>query len=481
MHHRRGLTLIELLVVLLTFLIVFNTIACATTALAEATASRRPNIVLLLADDLRPDAIAALGNTVVRTPHLDVLAREGSVFTRAVCPNPICTPSRAEIITGASGFTNGVLYFGDRLNPMLPTWAGTLRRAGYHTWYVGKGDPDSKPSRLGYDESLGLFAGGGLRWETDRTDFNRRPITGYRGYVFQTEQGGPMPERGVGLSAGIDARFADAAIEFVRRRPKQPFFLHVNFTAPHDPLLMPPGYVGMYDADRIPLPDNFLPVHPFDHGNLSGRDEQLLPSPRTPADVRAELAVYYAVISHLDEQIGRILAALDQTGQAADTLVVFTSDHGLAIGSHGLRGKQNMYEHTIGVPLMMRGPRVPAGRRFDAQCYLRDLFPTACDLAGVEIPETVEGRSLVPVLTGKTDTLYPHVFGYFRDVQRMVRTDRYKLIDYPKIGKRQLFDLAADPHEMHDLADDARYARVLTDLRQTLREGLAELGDPLPR
>src|SRR3954467_7503043 len=158
----------------------------------------------------------------------------------------------------------------------------------------------------------------------------------------------------------------------------------------------------------MPLPANFRPEHPFDHGNLPGRDEALLPFPRTADDIRQELACYYAVISHMDEQIGRILQALDDSGRRENTIVIFTSDHGLAIGSHGLVGKQNMYEHTINVPLVITGPGIRAGQRVDTQCYLRDLFPTMCELAGIAAPET-DGRSLVPAIHGEKTESHPFI------------------------------------------------------------------------
>lgn len=158
------------------------------------------------------------------------------------------------------------------------------------------------------------------------------------------------------------------------------------------------GFERLVGFINSQLPANFLPEHPFDHGNLRGRDELLMAFPRTASEVRGELACYYAVISHLDRQVGRILEALRAAGQADNTLAIFTSDNGLAIGSHGLRGKQNMYEHLIGVPLIIRGPAVVRGRRTDAQCYLRDLFPTACDVAGIPVPQSVRGRTLLPVL-----------------------------------------------------------------------------------
>ncbi len=446
----------------------------------EQHASRRwPNVLVLVADDQRPDTISALGNSVIQTPNLDRLVREGSVLTRAVCANPICTPSRAEILTGCGGFRNGILDFGGQIDPQLVLWGEAMRRGGYRSYYVGKWHNDGKPVTRGYDETDGLFTGGGGRFSVVQQDWKGREITGYRGWIFQSDDGTLFPGKGVGLTPNISGEFADAAIRLLSPNGDKPFFLHVNFTAPHDPLIMPPGYEEKYDAAKMPLPKNFLPEHPFDHGNFRGRDELLLPWPRTPADVRDELAMYYRVISHMDQQIGRIFAALQQTGQWDNTLIIFTADHGLAIGSHGLRGKQNMYEHTVGVPLLIRGPGIPAGKRLAAQVYLRDMYPTVCDLCNVPVPATVEGKSFAHVLAGKTDTIHEQVFCYFRDSQRMIRTDRWKLIHYPQINRYQLFDLAVDRDEMHDLSNNTRHAVVLTDLHRKLQDWQREVRDPL--
>ena len=450
--------------------------AVASAVAADPPATPRPNVLLLVSDDQRPDTIAALGNKIIRTPNLDGLVRRGTAFTRAVAPDPVCVPSRAEIMTGCCGFRNGVTSRGGRIKPELVLWAQTMRQAGYHSWYVGKWMNDGRPTTRGYEESLGLFTGGGAKWWKDTVDHHGRPVTGYRGWVFQTDDRHLFPEKGVGLTPGIDKHFANAAIEFIRRKSDRPFFLHVNFTAPHDPLLMPPGYEKMYDPRTIPLPPNFRPEHPFDHGNFRSRDEQLLPWPRTPRDVREDLAVYYAVISHMDEQVGRILAALQSTGRAENTLVIFTSDQGLAVGSHGLRGKQNLYDHTVGTPLIFAGPGIPRDRRSGAQCYLRDMYPTVCDLAGIAIPKTVQGRSLVPVLRGKVKSIYPAVFGCWGHCQRMIRTERFKLIHYPKIGRRQLFDLERDPRETNDLADSPFHRDVLADLKARLAAWQRESG-----
>jgi arylsulfatase A-like enzyme len=436
-------------------------------------------VLLIVSDDQRPDTIRALGNAVIHTPRLDALVREGTVFTRAVSPNPICVASRREILTGCSGLRRGVADFGGRLQPDQIPWPRVMREAGYHTWYVGKWHSQGRPSLWGYEESAGLFAGGGR--QPAAVDHAGRPVTGYVGWVLQTEAGQTFPEQGVGLTPDLSRRLADAAIGLLQRRPQEPFFLHVNFTAPHDPLLIPPGYENRYDPARMPLPANFLPEHPFDHGNLHGRDEELFAWPRTPAEVRRELAAYYAVISHMDEQIGRLLDVLAATDQDANTLVIFTSDQGLAIGSHGLRGKQNMYEHTVGVPLVMRGPGILRGARRSAQCYLRDLYPTVLELAGIPIPENVQARSLVPVLRGQAEEVYPEISGYFGDMQRMVRTDRWKLVWYPQIRRCQLFDLPADPYELHDLAGDPAHAAIMAELQAKLAAWQTAVGDPAPR
>ena len=265
----------------------------------------------------------------------------------------------------------------------------------------------------------------------------------------------------------------------IRAGRRRPLFLHVNFTAPHDPLHWPPGRKDRFGPDKLPLPKNFAREHLFDHGNRGGRDERIVPAPRDPGDVGRERAVYFALVEHLDDQVGRILKALEEAGELGRTLVIFTSDHGLALGSHGLMGKQNQYEHTINVPLIVAGPGVPKGKRPDAQCYLRDLFPTACDLAGVPVPAGLDARSLKPVLAGERDRVHDAVLGYFTDTQRMMRTgDGWKVIWYPKAGRTQLFHVAADPDEVRDLATDPAHRDRLARMTRSLRAWMRDRGDP---
>ena len=440
-------------------------------ALPFASAADPPNVILIVTDDQRPDTIAAHGNAVIRTPELDQLVREGTSFLRATCSNPICTPSRAEIISGSTGFRNGVTDFGGRIAQGAPLMAEWFRVAGYQTVYSGKWHNDGRPGNRGYTECRGLYSGGGGRWAKPQHDFAGRPVTGYRGWIFQENDGQKYPDRGVGLTADISTKIADAAIDAIRNKGDGPLFLHVNFTAPHDPLLIPPGWEDAYTAVDTLLPPNYLPQHPFDHGNFDGRDERLFRWPRTKLEVRTELAAYYAVISDVSRQVGRIRTALRQQQIENDSIVVFTSDHGLAVGSHGLRGKQNMYDHTIGVPLILQGPGVPRDRRVNAQCYLRDLFPTLCDLAGIAGPgKQIDGKSLQPVLKGVKTEVHPFICGYFRKSQRMIRTPRYKLIDYPLAGRRQLFDLQDDPHERVNLISRGEHQQLAEDLMNQLND-----------
>ena len=443
--------------------------------LSFACAGETPNVLLIVSDDQRPDTIGAAGNSAIETPALDRLVASGTRFTRATCANPICTPSRAEILTGCTGMRNGVFDFGRTIDPNLTTIPEPFADAGYATWYCGKWHNNGRPRLHGYEKTSRLFTGGGGKWAVPRVDYRGTPITGYKEWIFRDASDKVLPALGIGLTAKISEQIADGAIDAIKQSGDQPFFVHVNFTAPHDPLLPHPEFAKRYANKQVPLPENFSPDHPFDHGNRGGRDEVLLPIPRTKNDVIADLRAYYAVISHMDAQVGRILNALDEAKQTENTIIVFTSDHGLAMGSHGLRGKQNMYEHTIGIPMIFSGPSIPQNRSVDGQAYLRDLLPTICELAGVKIEEsTIDGRSQVPVILGEIESLYEYVYGYFRDSQRMIRGVRWKLIDYPIAKRQQLFDLKNDPFELSDLANDPNHAKVKQDLSRRLTDWLTK-------
>jgi arylsulfatase A-like enzyme len=465
-------------------LVVAVTVLVLHRAAGSEPAARRPNVIFLLSDNQPSDTIHALGNPYIETPNLDRLVAMGSTFTRAIAANPHCVPSRAEILSGATGFTNLSSPFGNSLNPQLVLWPAAMRAAGYHTWYCGKWHTAGTAWERGYEETRALL-GGHLRDrpQTHPKMRNGRPATGYKGTVFVNDKNEPEPEKGVGLTPHTDRHIADGAIEFIRRKSERPFFLHVNFTATHDPLLPAPGYENKYQPAGIPLPPNFMPEPLFDYGNARGRDELLLPSPFTPADIRQELADLYAVVSNLDAQVGRILAALEETGQAGNTILIFTTDHGAGVGRHGIRGYQNMYEHTLNIPVILSGPGIPRNQRIGAQAYLRDLYPTVCDLTGIPIPPTVEAKSLAPVLRGTAREIHSEVYAYWHGegrsgearqydaelpLERMVRTDRWKLIYYAHLDRYQLFDLAADPYELRDRASDPTQATTLAEMKRKL-------------
>jgi arylsulfatase A-like enzyme len=265
---------------------------------------------------------------------------------------------------------------------------------------------------------------------------------------------------------------ADAAAEFVKQQDATaPFLAYVSFLAPHDPRTMPRRFLELYDPAAIPLPPNVRPEHAFDNGDLRGRDELLAAFPRRPEEIRRHLAEYYAMISHLDARIGDLLATLDARGLRENTIVVLAGDNGLALGQHGLMGKQSLYEHSVRVPLVFAGPGVPAGQRTDAMAYLLDIFPTLCELTGVAAPASVEGRSLGPVLRDPAARVRDMLYLAYCGLHRGVRDARHKLVEYVVNGRRsmtQLFDLQADPWEQCNLAPDPAHAVEVARLRAEL-------------
>jgi arylsulfatase A-like enzyme len=349
---------------------------------------------------------------------------------------------------------------------LFPEW---LREHGYVTFGTGKWHNGPVSYARAFSDGATIFFGG-------MSDHSRVQVAD-----FDPTGKYPKERRYVGGEFSGEL-FTDSAIEFLRRHDgRKPFLLYLAHAEPHDPRMAPEPYASMYDPERMPLPPNFLPEHPFDNGELKVRDEQLAPWPRTPEVVREHIAAYYAMITHMDAQVGRLLDALRETGHAEDTIIIFAGDNGLAVGQHGLLGKQSVYEHSVRVPLIISGPGIPSGKRRDAFCYLLDLFPTLCELTGVPVPEGVEGQSLVPVLTGRRRRLRDNLFFAYRHFQRSVRERRYKLIEYfvNEARHTQLFDLATDRWETTNLAADASYAGHLERLRAELARWQDEVDDPL--
>ena len=430
---------------------VFVLLVCAGCASVD---TRRPNVLFLFADDQRADTIAALGNPHIKTPNLDGLVRRGFAFTRAYCMGSqvgaVCIPSRAMLLTGRH------LFAATRPadSPDIPKdhrmWPEVFRAAGYETIGIGKWHND----RASFNRA---FSGGGPVFFGGMSDPTRLDV-----YDYRPEGDYNAKYRRIGKKHSSEL-FADAAIGQIRKKRQWPFAMFVAFTAPHDPRVAPPEYMRRYPKGSVPLPPNFMPKHPFDNGEMEVRDELLLGWPRTPEAIQTELAAYYAMITHMDAQIGRILRTLDQAGLAKNTLVIYGADNGLAIGSHGLLGKQNLYEHSVRVPLIFSGPGIRAGRS-SALCYLYDVHPTLCEFVGLRPVATIQGKSLLPVIRGSQEAIRDSILCAYGDVQRMVCDERWKLITYPQTQRTQLFDLSHDPHEVNDLSGDAQYASRLREM-----------------
>lgn len=445
---------------LLPILLPFGTVDAAPPAV---DAPSRPNIVFIVADDHRADHLGCVGRPGIETAAIDALAARGVRFDRAYCQGStspaVCLPSRARMISGRSDWTTPdwrtTLRRAD-----FPLWPEVLRAAGWRTHHVGKWH-GGRPwfDRCFESGSSVLFGGMGSHTTLP---------------VVDLLPGGEDVRRR--LEAYSSDEFADRAAIFIDAcatdDDDRPFVLSLSFTAPHDPRTPPDDdEVIQVRARTIELPPNVLPVHPFDNGEMTIRDEELVAWPRTPEALREEIARYDLMIENMDRGIGRVLATLDRHGLTDETLVVFAGDHGLALGSHGLLGKQNLYEHSMRSPLVIAGPGFLGGETRDDFTYLHDLPPTILAAAGVEIPATMDGLDL------HHPTSRPGVLTRYRDLQRAWRDDRWKVIWYPRIDRWQVFDLAADPDERVDLARDPANAARVSAMRRTLGRARAEQGD----
>lgn len=431
-----------------------------------------PSVLFLISDDHHADALGAFGNEHLRTPNLDRLVERGFSFRGAYCMGStvaaVCAPSRAMLLSGKTLFhLEGSVYEQQDPDPILPEAA---RLAGWTTFATGKWHNGRPWFHRAFDRGDAIFHGGmGPHRELPLHHFD--PTGRY-----------PDDERYTSATFSSEL-FADATLAFLEwlgeQADERPFLAWVAFTAPHDPRTPPGAWRALYDPDAMPLPASFAEVHPFDNGDMMVRDELLAPWPRLPEVIQQHVADYYGMISHLDAQVGRILEALEERGRAERTLVVFLSDHGLSLGGHGLLGKQNLYEDSMRAPLVLAGPGVPHGSS-EALVYLHDLYPTVCELLGIEVPDSVEGRSLVPLLEGR-GTGRESIFTAYLDVQRAVRDERFKLITYPQVGLAQLFDLERDPHELEDLFGQPEHEQRTLELVERLLAWQAELDDPAGR
>lgn len=448
--------------------------------LQAGPADRRPNFLFLIADDLTWRGVRSPGNSEVHTPNLDRLAARGVTFTHCFhqgsWSGAVCVPSRTMLNTGLTAFQ------ARSRAETTPLWGETLGKSGYRTHIVGKWHLSNANLARGF-QTRGPVSGGMFESTPESYDRPRpgndswRPWdTSLRGQWLHTAKWQNAATDEIRHSAAI---WADEAIRHLDTVSKgaDPFFLYVGFNSPHDPRQAPREFVERYPAAQIEIPPNYAPEHPFDNGDLHGRDERLAPFPRTREAVQVHRAEYYAHITYMDAQVGRILDALDGSAAASNTHLIFTADHGLAVGQHGLMGKQNLYEHSVRMPLMIAGPGIRAGARVEHMVYQHSVFPTTCELAGIAAPSTVGFPSLAGLVKGHGKAPHDAMFCYYQGWQRSVRTEEHRLIVYPKAGVAQLFDLVKDPWETKNLAEDRRHAALRRSLFERLRRLQGELGD----
>jgi choline-sulfatase len=451
---------------------------CAQPTLFSGKPKDRPNILFIFADDMTYEAIHAFGSEV-QTPNLDKLVKNGVTFThvynQGAWGGAVCVASRTMLNTGR------FLWNAESVEKTLDNeksagrfWSQYMKQAGYDTYFTGKWHVGTNVE--------------------DLFDVVRHVRPGMAKSVKQAydrpHEGQPDPWSPYDKSLGgyweggthWSEVLRDDSISFIEQAATKdnPFFMYLAFNASHDPRQSPKEYVDKYPLDEVDVPENFLPEYPYKDAigcSEELRDEALAPFPRTQYAIKVHRQEYYALISHMDTQIGKILDALEKQGMDKNTYVFFTADQGLSVGHHGLMGKQNLFDDSVRVPLMVIGPGIKPGK-VESPVYLQDIMPTTLELAGVKIPPQVQFKSLLPAMQGK-EGAYDAVYGGYMGFQRMVTADGWKMLLYPKIQKVLLYNLKNDPQEMIDLCEDTAYEPVKKRLFAKLLKLQIETGDTL--
>jgi choline-sulfatase len=433
---------------------------------------RPTNVLFINADQHNPRVLGCAGNQVVRTPSLDALAARGTRFERAFCPFPICVPSRASLATGRYAHT---IDSWDNQTPYLGTeaasWGHRLTEHGHRVTTIGKlhyrrpEDPTGFP-----DQRIPMHV------VTD-------PRNAYgilRGRMLPLNQRQWVLDAGPGETeyTRYDLAIAAEAERFLREETaghEQPWALFVSFLHPHIPLVVPEQYFALYPPESVPLPTTWhqddWSTHPA--ARLK-REQGMMAEPFTEATVRRAIAAYYGMVTFLDDLVGRVLHALDAVGLRDSTRVIYTADHGEMLGAHGLWWKECLYDESVGVPLIVAGPDVPAGRVSRTPVSLVDCFPAIVEAVGAQLtPDDADlpGESLLALAQApdRDRTIFAEYHAAMSSTGAfMLRQGRYKLIYHVGLPA-QFFDSEADPDEAHDLADDPAYADVIAEYERVLR------------
>ena len=455
---------------------------------------RPANVLFIIIDDASVRSVGASGGEFAQTPNIDALAARGVVVENAyhmgAFSGAICTVSRAMILTGRTvwSITPGKSGYGGTANlqtddVLMPE---LFRSRGYQTFGTGKWH-NGNTALMRCFERAEAIAGGMLPYNAKDHGGAKNPAIdlGHRNPKvrrFDAEQNKLVSYQAQGWSTDV---YFDCAEKFLQeqRDDDKPFFMYLSTSAPHDPRHVAAEYLKPFvDAD-IPLHRNHLEVHPFDSGDMKVRDEMVYPAPHDAEQVQREFAIYLAMVAHIDARIGRLLALLEKQGELENTLIVFTSDHGLSMGEKGLMGKQNLYEASWRVPMIVSGPTVPQAKRVQGFAYLHGIYPTLCDLLGMPTPEHAKEFSFAKMLQENSAGQEQVVGVYTPNASskrgvRSIRQGRWKLIHYLHNRKLQLFDLQSDPWELENLADDSAHAETVKKLAASLTTWMENNNDP---
>jgi arylsulfatase len=440
------------------------------------TPPRAARVLFITADQQRSDSMSAYGLGFVRTPNLDRLAREGVVFDRAFVPAPLCQPTRAALLTGLSPTAHGVLNNHVWFSPPVRAWVPDVTAAGYRTAAIGKmhfypwDDPHGFADRVSAEDKRHYYRRDDYTLWLESQGYERLHPPSIPGYY---EGMGAMPST-LPAELHIDSYIGTQGAEWLRRNAREPFFAWVSFNSPHDPYDPPAELADLYLDAPIPAPvgsaadlESRPAVQRRAHrGTLENPLFDIDYRDLTPAAIRRIRAFYYASITHVDNQVGKCLAALEEAGVLDDTLVIYSTDHGDALGDHGLIFKNFFYESMVRVPLIARGPSVARGARCGALVDTTDIAATILTHLGRSLPPICQSRPLQPLLE---DPSRPHrraVFSYVED-RAMVRTDRWKLARYGD-GDGELYDLDDDPEELRNLYGESAHAATRAELLDLL-------------
>lgn len=445
--------------------------------------AKKPNVLFIVTDDQRFDTIHALGNSEIITPNLDRLASRGTSFVRAhiaggTC-GAVCMPSRAMILSGRNPFHLEEL--GGNIPAEHKTLAETFKNNGYETIGLGKWHNGCPSYARSFTQGAKIFFGG--MWDHWNVPTCRYDETGEYDNVINFvvdffNDNRPMKQHCDEFDPGKHSStlLTDAAIDLLGKNAgkDKTFFMYLAYLAPHDPRTMPDKFREMYDEEKINLPPNFQQLIDTNYPLMVHRDEGLAAYPRDEKEIKRHIAEYFAMITHLDYEIGRLLDALKQSGEEENTIIVFTGDNGLAVGQHGWLGKEDIYEHGVRIPLIMAGPGIAENKRNDAYVYLYDIFPTLCEKVGLDVPSSVDGKSFAELLDGNHgESFRDELYLIFDKFVRGVKDEHYKLIEYRNGDEEQdkwtfLYDIKNDPWETKNLADEEDYKGKVAEMREKI-------------